>query len=403
MSQSTRTLTTIPSWLILMGLLTALGPLAIDMYLPAFPAIVSDLGSSQGEVERTLAGYLFGLAIAQIFYGPFADRYGRKKPLMFGLLVYTVASLGCALSNDVEHLVLWRMAQAFGGAAGMVIPRAVIRDNFETREASKALSVLLLVMGVTPILAPLLGGQVLVLGNWRVIFGIMALSSIGLLCAVALKMRETLKPDRVIPLGMGIIARNYASLLRHKSFMFYTLAGGFGSAGMFAYISGSSRVFIDVYQVDPRYFGLFFGANAASLIIASQFSSKLLNKHAPEKLMRRAQWLVLAATSAGVLLTLAGHLTLTLLMLCLMSFMVGQGFVNPNAAALALSEQGKRLGVASALMGTVQMLCGALSGLAVSAWQSHTALPLTGILFVCGALSWLFGRLAGESSSRACA
>ncbi|MFA5490999.1 MAG: MFS transporter, partial [Candidimonas sp.] len=222
-------------------------------------------------------------------------------------------------------------------------------------------------------------------------------------CAVALKMRETLKPDRVIPLGMGIIARNYASLLRHKSFMFYTLAGGFGSAGMFAYISGSSRVFIDVYQVDPRYFGLFFGANAASLIIASQFSSKLLNKHAPEKLMRRAQWLVLAATSAGVLLTLAGHLTLTLLMLCLMSFMVGQGFVNPNAAALALSEQGKRLGVASALMGTVQMLCGALSGLAVSAWQSHTALPLTGILFVCGALSWLFGRLADESSSRACA
>ncbi len=398
MHQSPRPSASIPSWLILMGLLTALGPLAIDMYLPAFPAMVSNLQTTQGEVERTLAGYLFGLAIAQLFYGPFADRYGRKTPLMAGLLLYTIASLGCALSTDIEHLVLWRMVQAFGGAAGMVIPRAVIRDNFETREASKALSVLLLVMGVTPILAPILGAQVLVLASWRWIFGIMALCSIGLLAAVIMTMRETLKPERVIPLGIGIIARNYSALLAHKSFMFYSLAGGFGSAGMFAYIAGSPRVFIDVYQIDPRYFGLYFGINAASLIVASQVSSKLLNRHSPEQLLKRAQWLVLAATVCGVMLTLAGGLNLTFLMLSLMGFMVGQGFVNPNAAALALSEQGKRLGVASAMMGTLQMLCGTVSGLAVSAWQSDTALPLTGMLFVCGFLSWLFGRLAVKSS-----
>lgn len=391
-------LTTIPPWLVLMGLLTALGPLAIDMYLPAFPAIVAGLGTTQGHVERTLASYLFGLAIAQLFYGPFADRYGRKKPLVFGLTVFIVVSIGCGYTNDIDHLTLWRIAQAFGGAAGMVIPRAVIRDNFETQDASKALSILLLVMGVTPILAPLLGGQVLALGSWRGIFAIMGGTALILLVTVLRSMRETLDPDKVIPLGFAIIGRNYLGLLRHRRFMCYTLAGGFGSAGMFAYIAGSPRVFIELFQVDPRYFGLLFGLNAASLIVASQVSARLLSRHVPDTLLRRAQVTLVAMTLAALLLTLTGTITLLLLMLCLMGFMASQGFVNPNAAALALSEQGHRLGVASALMGTLQMLCGATSGLAVSLWQSSTPLPLTGMLALCATLSWLFGRAAQRAA-----
>src|SRR5690606_11353790 len=178
------------------------------------------------------------LAMAQLFYGPIADRYGRKKPLMLGLAIFTTASIGCGYTDDIEHLVFWRVVQALGGAAGIVIPRAVIRDNFETRDASKALSMLMLVMGVTPILAPILGGQVLALGSWRGIFAIMAFCSAALLIAVAFTMRETLKPEKVVPLGAGIIARNYLALLCHKRFMCYTLAGGFGAAGMFSYISG---------------------------------------------------------------------------------------------------------------------------------------------------------------------
>lgn len=391
-------LTTIPPWLVLMGLLTALGPLAIDMYLPAFPAIVAGLGTTQGHVERTLASYLFGLAIAQLFYGPFADRYGRKKPLVFGLTVFIIASIGCGYTDDIDHLTLWRIAQAFGGAAGMVIPRAVIRDNFETQDASKALSILLLVMGVTPILAPLLGGQVLALGSWRGIFAIMGGTALILLVTVLRSMRETLDPDKVIPLGFAIIGRNYLGLLRHRRFMCYTLAGGFGSAGMFAYIAGSPRVFIELFQVDPRYFGLLFGLNAASLIVASQVSARLLSRHVPDTLLRRAQVTLVAMTLAALLLTLTGTITLLLLMLCLMGFMASQGFVNPNAAALALSEQGHRLGVASALMGTLQMLCGATSGLAVSLWQSSTPLPLTGMLALCATLSWLFGRAAQRAA-----
>lgn len=377
-----------------MGLLTALGPLAIDMYLPAFPAIVDSLGTTQGQVERTLASYLFGLAGAQLVYGPLADRYGRKKPLIMGLIIFIVASAACAFTQDIEHLTFWRVAQAFGGAAGIVIPRAVIRDNFDTRDASKALSVLMLVMGVTPILAPILGGQVLAFGSWRGIFAIMAVCAGVLLVGVVATMRETLNPQKVIPLGARIIGRNYLAMLRHKRFMCYTLAGGFGSAGMFAYIAGSPRVFIDLYGVDPRYFGVLFGINAASLIIASQVSARLLNRHSPEAVLRRAQMTLAGMTLVGLALTLSGLLNLPLLMLCLAGFMASQGFVNPNSAALALREQGNRLGVASALMGTLQMLCGATSGLLVSAWQSSTPLPLTGMLAICACLSWLFGRMA---------
>ncbi|MYN11555.1 Bcr/CflA family efflux MFS transporter [Pusillimonas sp. TS35] len=377
-----------------MGLLTALGPLAIDMYLPAFSAIASSLGATRGEVERTLAIYLLGLSCAQLFYGPFADRYGRKAPLLVGLALYTTAAIGCALSTSIGQLTFWRVAQAFGGAAGIVIPRAVIRDNFETRDAAKALSILMLVMGVTPILAPILGGQVLLTGSWRGIFAIMAVGSGALLIAVALRMRETLDPASANPLHPSVIALNYMALARHKQFLCYSLAGGFGSAGMFAYISGSPRVFIDVFGVQPKYFGLLFGLNAACLIFASQVSARLLSRHTPETLLGRAQISLAIMTLVGVALTMLGLINLPLLMLCLMGFMASQGFVNPNAAALALAGQGHRLGVASAMMGTLQMLCGALSGFAVSVWQSDTPLPLTGVLAVCACGSWLFGRIA---------
>lgn len=398
MTHSSSSLTVIPRWLILMGLLTALGPLAIDMYLPAFPAIAQGLNTTPGHVERTLASYLLGLAMAQLFYGPFADRYGRKKPLIAGVAIFIVASVGCAFTANIEHLTSWRIAQAFGGAAGLVIPRAVIRDNFDTRDASKALSILMLVMGVTPILAPILGGQVLAYANWRWIFGIMALCGTGLLVGVTMTMKETLHPDRVIPLGLGIIGRNYLALLRDKKFICYALAGGFGSAGMFAYIAGSPRVFIEILQVDPQHFGLLFATNAAAFIVAAQVSARLLNRHTPQTLLKNAQVSLVFMALAGLILTLAGAATILLLMLCLAGFMASQGFVNPNAAALALSEQGRRLGVASALMGTLQMLCGASAGMVVSVWQTPSALPLTGTLALCASLSWLFGRIATKAT-----
>ncbi|MBB6085048.1 Bcr/CflA family multidrug efflux MFS transporter [Castellaniella defragrans] len=387
----------LPPWLILMGALAALGPLAIDMYLPAFGAMAADLGVHPGQVERTLASYLLGLALAQLVYGPLADRYGRKPPLLLGLTLFAVASVACALSRDIDHLILWRVVQAFGGAAGMVVPRAVIRDHLDTREAAQALSLLMLVMGVMPILAPLLGGQAVTLGSWRTVFYLMGLAGVGLWLAVALYMRESLDPARRAPLAVGAIAASFRLLLTHRRFMGYTLAGGFGSGGLFAYISGSPQVFITIYGIDPRWFGLLFGLNAAALIVASQASARLLNRHPPIRLLARAQGTLVLMTLCGLALTLLDWISLPLLMLCLMGFMASQGFVGPNAAALALANQGPRLGVASALMGSLQMLCGALAGFAVSAWHTGTPLPLTAVLAACAVLSWLSGRIAMRS------
>ena len=377
-----------------MGALSALGPLAIDLYLPAFPFIAEGLATSQGNVERTLATYLFGLSLAQLAYGPLADRYGRKPPLIFGLILFTIASVACALTSDIEHLTAWRVVQAFGGAAGMVIPRAVIRDKLETRDASKAMSLLILILGVTPILGPIIGGHILPFVGWRGIFGLMALSGLVLLVVSWKQMQESLHPEKIIPLRVSTIGRNYWGLLGDRHFIFYALSGGFGGAGLFTYISGAPRVLMDIYDVGPDFFGILFGANAAALIIMSQLSARLLNRYSPEKLLARSQAAGLVITIGGVIATLAGALDLTLFMVCLLGFMACQGFVFPNSAAMATARQGHRLGVASALMGTLQMLCGTLAGLAISVWQADSALPMTALLCICAFLSWLFGRIA---------
>jgi len=391
----------IPTWLVLMGLITALGPLAIDMYLPAFPAMAVDLGVGTAMVERTLAGYLLGMSLAQLVYGPLADRFGRRLPLMVGLTLFMLASIGASLSANITELTLWRILQAFGGAAGMVIPRAVIRDQFNTQESARAMSLLMMIMGVTPILAPVLGGQMLLLWHWRGIFLVMAVCAALLLVGVLSIMRETLKPERIAPsLRPQIILRNYRQLLRDRQFLGYALAGAFGSAGMFSYIAGSPRAFIGLFQIDPSVFGWLFGANAAALILAAQVSARLLARHPPARLLRRAQSVQLGFAALGVLLTLTNLLTLPLLMLCLMGFMASQGFANPNAAALSLDRQGHRLGVASAMMGALHMLCGALAGWGVSAWHAADALPLTGILGLCTLLSWGFGRSALRREAR---
>ncbi|WP_094838560.1 Bcr/CflA family multidrug efflux MFS transporter [Bordetella genomosp. 4] len=383
-----------PGWLILMGVLTAIGPFSVDMYLPAFPAISAGLQVPRGDVERTLAAYLVGLALAQIVYGPLADRYGRKLPMLGGLGIYAIASLGCALASTIEMLTLCRVLQALGSAAGIVIPRAVIRDHYETQDAARAMSMLMLIMGLAPILAPLVGGQLLFFVGWRSLFWLMAAVSLAMIIATTLIMKESLPPARVQPLRASGIAENYLALIRHRRFIAHSLAGGLGSAGMFAYIICSPRVFIEYYGIAPEHYGLLFGANAAGLIIGSQVSARLLRKRTPIQLQRVAQNALAVASLLALFLAVTGWMTLPLLMACLIGYMFSQGFVNPNSAALALSEQGMRLGAASALLGTLQMSCGAIAGVVVSIWQTDGPLPLATVLACCATLSWLSGRIA---------
>ncbi len=384
----------LPGWLILMGALTALGPVSIDMYLPAFPAIAEGLHATSSQVERTLAIYLLGMAVSQLFYGPLADRYGRKPPLYGALALYILASAGCAFAPNIEVLTACRLAQAMGGAAGMVISRAVVRDHYDTQDAARALSMLMLIMGVAPILAPLAGGQILELAGWRGIFISITLAAIVLLLTLSRVMVESLKPERMIMLSWGNILRTYWGLFTHRKFTAYAISGGMGSATMFGYIAASPRLFIQYFEVSPQSYGFLFGTNALSLILGSQISARLLKSHRPDKLLPWALRAMMVAGLSALVLTISGLITLPLLMLCMVCFMFCQGFVGPNSAAMALSDQGHRLGSASAMLGTFTISCGALAGFLVSLASSTGPMPLALIMGACTTLAWAIGSLA---------
>ncbi len=232
---------------LMLGSLTALGPLSIDMYLPSFQAIARDLAASPAQVQLTLAVFFVALGIGQAFYGPISDRFGRRRPLCFGLGLYVLASAGCASARSIEALVAWRFAQALGGCAGMVIARAVVRDRFDEREAARFFSLLILVTGLAPILAPSIGGQILVFFSWRAIFWALAgFALVGFITATFL-LPESLPPERRTEGGVGTALYVYARLLRDRAFMRYALSGALVISGMFAYIFGSPFVFMQIY------------------------------------------------------------------------------------------------------------------------------------------------------------
>lgn len=387
----------LPGWLILMGALTAIGPLSIDMYLPAFPAIANGLGAHSSEVERTLAAYLLGMASAQLIYGPLADRFGRKPPLYGALILYIVASAGCALAPSVEFLTLSRIFQAMGGAAGMVIPRAVVRDHYSTQDAARALSMLMLIMGVVPILAPMIGSHILSWAGWRGIFVAITLCGIAMLWTLSKVMVESLAPANQVKLSWGNILRTYAGLLLNRRFIAFALSGGLASATMFGYIVGSPRLFIEYFGVSPQTYGLLFGMNAASLIVGSQVSARLLKRHTPMKILPWALGGIMAAGLFSLLAALVGHASLASVMGCMLLFMFCYGFVGPNSAALALSDQGHQLGSASAMMGTLSISCGALAGLLISLLKMPGPLPLALIMASCTVLACLIGAIARRS------
>lgn len=382
-----------PGWLILMGLLTMTAPLAIDMYLPAFPAIEASLAAHDGAVERTLAVYLIGVAFGQLVYGPFSDRFGRKPPLYVGITLFCVACVGCAMSQNIETLTAWRIVQALGGSACMVVPRAVIRDHYGTQGAARAMSLMMLIIGVAPMLAPVAGAQLLKVAEWRLIFWAQAALSFGLLLAMHFSMAESLVRDPAHTMSWRTISRTYRSLLGHRQFMYMALSGGFGMSGLFAYITGSPYVLIQVYGVSPQTYSLLFALNAVSMIVASQINGRLLVRQYPTELMGKALIVLPAVTLSSLVLALSDMLPLPALILCLMGVMACQGFIGPNSGALALAQQGGRLGAASALLGTLQFLCATVIGFGVSMVRTEDASGLVMILSLCGILACFFGRM----------
>ena len=383
-----------PPWLILLGALTALGPLSIDMYLPSFPAIAHSLAATPGSVQLTLASFFIGLAIGQAIYGPFSDRFGRKPPLYFGLVIYILATVGCIFATDINQLIALRFLQALGGCAGMVISRAVVRDRCTIQEMARAFSTLMLIMGLAPILAPILGGWVVTTMGWRAIFGIQMLFALGCLINVHFFFKESHNTEHSQALELGKVLKGYARLLGDKAFMRHTLTGSLIMGAFFGYIAGSPFIIIELFGVPAEHFGWVFGANAAGFIISSQFNARALKNHSTASLLRRAIWFPAISGLSLFLLQITGLLSFPLLLAGLFVFIASMGFITPNTSAMALQNHGKNAGLASALLGTLQFGCATLAGLLMGLWHDNSPLPLMTLMAVCGAGAWLINRAA---------
>lgn len=381
--------------LLMLGALSAFAPFAIDMYLPSFPSLAKAFSTDVEHVQLSLSAYFAGLSIGQLFYGPLADRFGRRIPLLTGIVLFTLASLACAMAPTLEWLIAARFVQALGGCAGMVISRAVVRDLCDPIHAAKAFSQIVLVTGVAPILAPIGGGFLLNHVGWQAIF--ISLVVFALLCgsAVARWLPETLPPEAPRPLLRNAL-RQYWQMLSDRNFMGFALIGGISMAGMFAYIAGSPFVFINLYGVPADHFGWVFGSNAAGFILFSQINARLLSRHGPSWLLTRVTRFYGAASL--VLLAIAAFQPAMLWWICVPLFccIASLGGIIPNASACAMAGQGSNAGSASALLGCLQFSIAALSSAAVGMLHDGTARPMAAIIAICGVaaavLAWLTTR-----------
>ena len=342
-----------------LGAFVALGPLTVDMYLPALPAVAEDLGTSPATVQLTLTGTLVGLALGQLVLGPLSDALGRKRPLLAGTALHVVASLLVLVAPSIEVLGLLRFLQGVGTAAGAVIALAVVRDLFEGRAAATMLSRLFLVLGAAPVLAPTIGSELLRITSWRGIFLVLGLYGVALLVMGWFAVQETLPPQRRRSSGVAGTLHGYRTLFRDRTYVGLVLVAGLTMAGLFSYVSGSSFVFQEQYGLDEQQFGLLFGAGAVWLIAATQLNPVLLRRFSPAQVLVTAT--VAGAVAGVVLLVLAATGTggLWAVVLPLWAVLFASGLALPNAPALALSRHGEAAGTAAALLGAVQFGVGA--------------------------------------------
>ncbi|MBM3547275.1 MAG: Bcr/CflA family multidrug efflux MFS transporter [Alphaproteobacteria bacterium] len=382
---------------LILGALTAFTPMSVDMYLPSFPALERYFSARASDVQLTLSTFFLGLAIGQAIYGPVSDRFGRRPPLIFGSIVYILASLGCALAPSIDGLIAFRFLQALGGCVGMVISRSIVRDLFDERGAAKMFATLMAIMGVAPILAPLLGGQLLIFMNWQAMFWILAGFGCLILILVHFWLPETLPPERRRSLHPGSVFRTYIRILSDRYFMGHSLSQSLTFAGMFAYITGSPFVLISLYGVPAEYYGFVFGLNAFGFIGAAQINVRLLSRTTPGVILALGLMAAAIAGSCVFLAALTGIGGLAGLLVPLFFFLTCLGFIGPNSTARALQPQGANAGAASAVLGMIQFTMGGLSGAIVAALPKTSALPMAVTIGGCAVLGLLVHRaLVGE-------
>lgn len=363
--------------LLILACLSAFGPIAIDLYLPSFSLIAEEFNSNN--VQLSLSVYLIGLAIGQILYGPLTDKIGRKPPLIFGICLFSLASIGCALATSMQWLIALRLLQALGGCAGMVISRAIVRDLCEPRMAAKAFSHIMLINGLTPMLAPLLGTWLLNYFTWHASFYLCAIFAICIVVGIIIYLPETLAANAPKP-PISTAFRQYLLLFKEYEFMSFSCASGFALAGLFVYIGSAHELFVNFYKLSNTVFAILFGLNALSLMLCAQLNHILLKKHTSLYWIPKVLLITLSA-SILLFISLYFKLPIWVFVICLMTFMGTLGILLPNLTACAMAIDARRAGSASALMGTLQFgIAATLSSL--TAWLNTIAIYTTAIVLL---------------------
>lgn len=381
--------------LAIVGALSAFAPLSVDMYLPALPGLATDLAASPSQAQLTLTAFLVGLAVGQLVAGPLSDRLGRRPPLVAGLVVYASASLGCAVVGDIGLFALLRVLQGLAGGAGVVVSRAMIRDHFEGSVAARAFALAMLVNGLAPILAPIVGAQLLPFAGWRGIFVVLAGLGATLLLVVVTRLPESLPPGRRRTGAVGTVVRGYATLLRDAPFVGQALTVALGFSAMFGYISASPFIVQDLYGQSPQTFSLLFGINALGLAAATQVSGLLVLRLGARRILRIG---LVSAAIGGVVLVLAAASDAGLWPVAAGFFVVvaSYGAIVPNATALALADHAHHAGSASAVLGALQFLVASLVAPLVGLGGSGSAVPAALVIAGCAwaalAVSLTLGR-----------
>ena len=380
--------------ILILGSLSTISPFSIDMYLPGFPAIATELGVSISQVQLSLTAYLLGIGVGQLLYGPMLDRFGRKKPLYVGLVIYIISSVVCAFSTSLESLIAMRFLQALGGCVGMVAAQAFVRDLFPIRKTAQAFSSIILVIAVSPMIAPTVGGYFTVAFGWASVFLILAVLTLLILAATYFLLPQGKKADPSISLKPSSILSNFMLVLKQPQFSIYAVASGVATSASFAYIAASADVFLNLYQATERQYGWIFAFVASGLIGSAQFNHFLLKKYTSQQLVKYAlayQTIMGFVLVAGVWLDWYSIVSLTVMIFL---FVIGQGLTGPNSSALALAPFSKHAGSAASLLGSFRMLIGGMITVWVSAWHDGSALPMVVVMWLCAVSGILILGLA---------
>jgi DHA1 family bicyclomycin/chloramphenicol resistance-like MFS transporter len=384
---------------IVLGLLSAIGPFAIDMYLPALPSMQADLHADTAAVQWSLTAFFIAVGVCQLVYGPVSDMVGRKAPLYFGMAVFIAGAIGCALAPTIEWLIFFRFVQGVGACASMVIPRAVVRDLHTGSEAARLISLIMLVFSISPILAPLSGSAIVAFGAWHGIFWVMAMAALLSFALIAVFLPETRPAEQRIRSSLGSVFSGYGALLRDRHFLGLTFIGGLGMASFFAFLSNSAFVYIDHFGLSPTEYSVAFSINAIGFIGSSQFSSFLARRYGFRRVVRTAVlvYALLAVVLLGI--TLAGFESMFAMMALLFVAFACLGLVIPSTAVLALESHGPIAGMASALMGTLQLASGAISITIASALFDGTPTAMIVVIALCAVGALILALLTLRSGA----